>query len=302
MNNFARPHSSLAQQGRFRGAVDTMLLYLGLREGCSLSTLLTVLEPARGRSLQARSDARIPLPYTGLTVVTPACDVICYRAGLSELHSNQIVCHELIHLLRGHLRTTDPVFCTSIGAPRHDARSRISGCDTFDREREYEAEYSGTYLASKLDTVRAWSQQQVAEDCRALVTLHRLLQPLAPGVFLVRDPAQLAPCTQPDHFVLVRMLAEITDARLLCHAATPVQDDPVVSGLDLVTPDHATISAVARREAAWLRRYHAPSYPAMPAALATAPFQSVEYYRLLARALAPTPRGTSPVGTRNSLC
>lgn len=296
MHHFARPSSFPAQQARYRGAVDTMLLYLGLCDGCSLATLLAALETVRGRPIRICSQSRLPLPYTGLTIMTSSCDMISYRAGLSELHTNQIVCHELIHLLRGHSRAATRVFCTPTGMADDHVRSVISPCGTFDHEREYEAEYSGTYLASKLNTVRTWSTHQIVKDCCALTSLHRLLQTLAPNAFLACDPVLLSPSNQPDHFVLARMLAEISDARLLCtvDSATPVQDEQMFSNLELLTPDHATLVAVARCEAEWLRSYQAPPFPMMPAALSSAAFQSLEYYRLLAGELAhiPAPNAT----------
>ena len=290
MNDLAQPGSLQAQQARYRGAIDTTLLYLGLNEGCSLAAFLVALEPVRGRPIRLKAYPHVPLPFTGITIPTPDCDVICYRSQMSETQTNQIICHELIHLLRGHVRTVDPVFCAPSRAVGRHVQRPFSGCSTFDHEREFEAEYSGTYLATKLDVIRTWSQRQVIQDCRALSALHRYLQPLAPDVFLTRDPMLLSPGSGPDRFVLARMLAEITDARLLCYAntASMVSGEQEFGDVELTTSDCTTLAAVARREAALLHSRRTRPMPAIPIALSTAAFQSLEYYRLLAEALAYT--------------
>ena len=149
-----------------------------------------------------------------MTIATPMCDVIRYRSQWSELQTAQVVGHALVHLLRGHVPLATPVVCKPVYAIETEHRPSCSGFIACDAAQEYEAEYSASYLLTRLNLVRNWCQHQIAEDYRALSALRQFLQSSVPNAYVAPESVCSASSKQPDRFDLVRLVVEITDARL----------------------------------------------------------------------------------------
>ncbi len=116
-----RPDSRLAEQlSRYRAAVDMMFLILELDDHCTLPEMLQALQTFRGREIRLQPYADMPYPYTGTVLIGSDYDLICYRNDLSPRHTLQVICHELIHLVRGH--TDSVAVTTQNAAPRHASR------------------------------------------------------------------------------------------------------------------------------------------------------------------------------------
>lgn len=294
---------------RLRCAIDTAFLILGLEERCSLSRFIDAFTTVHHRPIYLRACVDLPLPLAGICFSERSYDLICYRDRLSAEHRQQIICHQLVHFLYGHAYSP-AVSCegyvnqgsTGTGTIPRQGAEWLCLRTSYDSLKEFEAEYGGTYLASRLTAADTEADQTQATEwpdgpdgvwrrINQVSRLHTHLRGIAPAAYLnlpIRSFGGLDEGEQA-RLVLGRMLVEITDARLFYYArhqqAAQAPFDPVLAGRDLARPDHATLRLVAEWEARLLRREHCPPH-VVPAELSTAPFQSLAYYRLLAIHLA----------------
>jgi hypothetical protein len=156
--SFSLGHRSVeAKFTQYRHAVDTALIYFGLGKQFTLPDLLDAMRNTYKCPIELFAYPNMPTPYTGTTFVTPQYIAIYYRGGVAVSHAYQIICHEIVHILRGHeghdcaqLQLRWPSLFASLPALNLEGQIRICNRTQFDRPEEFEAEYSGTYLATKL--------------------------------------------------------------------------------------------------------------------------------------------------------
>jgi hypothetical protein len=284
------PDTRVAEQlSRYRAAVDMMFLILELDDHCSLSELLQALQTFRGREIRLQPYADMPSPFTGMVLIGSGYDLICYRTNLSPHHTLQVICHELIHLVRGHTDIAAAMPMSPKTRKIPDDLLLFCGRSAYANIYEFEAEYSATYLANKLGCIDSMPRYQLKQEHAILKSLHEALRPIAPTVYLdLPDDDNL----YTDECLISRLLSEITDARLLCYTSRRAQSSLIGSHAASHNgrTEGETLAAIARWEAQLLRRLqHGDTVANIPSELLTAPYQSIEYYRLLAIAVASTP-------------
>src|SRR5687767_13480330 len=87
---------------QYRVAMDVALLMLGLGKSFTLVTFIHALEQYRRRRIRLLPEDDLPAPNAAIMFAAPTYDLICYQAGLSQSHTQQILCHALVHLLYNH--------------------------------------------------------------------------------------------------------------------------------------------------------------------------------------------------------
>ena len=146
-----------AELSHYRHAVDLALTYFGLGKQFTLPELLDAMRTTYKCHIELFAYPNMPPPYTGTTFVTPRYIAIYYRSDVAVSHAYQIICHEIVHILRGHeghdytqLQLRWPSLFVPLAALNLEGQVRLCNRTQFDRPQEFEAEYSGTYLATKL--------------------------------------------------------------------------------------------------------------------------------------------------------
>ena len=110
------------------------------------------IEQRRGRRLVLQ-----PLPdrdardFCGLYIETPQRDLVFYPAGVTPVHRDHVIVHELMHLLLGHgAASTDSLIAVDTASllPGLDPAlvSRVLGRNNYATEDEREAELSATLV------------------------------------------------------------------------------------------------------------------------------------------------------------
>ncbi|MEU4648658.1 MULTISPECIES: hypothetical protein [Nocardia] len=101
--------------------IDKLVTQLPIPRPWNRTKFVDNVAALRGRPITLISTADLELPVTpdsacGIWLMRDSEDVIIYEAGTSEYHIDQIVCHELGHMLLDHDRAAD----TSEGARAPD--------------------------------------------------------------------------------------------------------------------------------------------------------------------------------------
>lgn len=93
----------------------------------------------RGRPIRVIPDDAIGDKITGAACRMQEFDVIFYRATLSGIHRDHVVCHELGHLLAGHLDGREPYPLVDEDLSEAARTMLLRQC-YYDEERERDAE------------------------------------------------------------------------------------------------------------------------------------------------------------------
>jgi hypothetical protein len=151
------------QRSIYREAIDVAVQYFGLPPRFTLPDLVLAMETTYRRSIELIPWPAMPLPFTGTLLATTNAYRIVYRTDLTVAQTQLIICHEVVHILRGHRGVSldelrewlraQHVLQTAHAADADVGDSsavRLCGRTFSSHPDEFEAEYSGTYLASKL--------------------------------------------------------------------------------------------------------------------------------------------------------
>ncbi|MGW3064438.1 ParH-like protein [Streptomyces sp. NPDC001130] len=159
---------------RQRCAERVRILGLADKEQLTVPALCERLSGLRGRPLQVVA-ADLPLGSPdGLLIETQTQDFIVYEARLAPLHQQQVVLHEVGHLLCGHptRSTHSPLLAVAeLFTPSLDPGlvNRVLGRDHTDTEHEREAEYIGSLIGQRISSWSTDRTRPVPPDAQDLV-------------------------------------------------------------------------------------------------------------------------------------
>lgn len=241
---------------------QSLLRRLDLPLPCSVGAVRHHVQRARDRPLIV-----LPLPFPaseerpyGLWAEYPNADFILHEAHTSPAHQDQIILHEIAHILLGHGGVTSFTFSARPGSSptathsrrqlRPPAKTRLA----YGTAEEREAEIIATLLMMRTSAVAArgtWDDQ----DLRALQPLWSRLTRVVPDIVLSplltpADDQRIKGADLP--LRLGRCIVEIRDAELLLRgyvtdaSAAAARTALAATGLGRDELEAAT-------EAAWLR-------------------------------------------------
>lgn len=124
-----------------------------LAAGCVIPTPWSIegfvanLAERRGRPILLVPKPAVNDDITGTVMMLPDEDVVFYRDDLSEGHREHVICHELGHLLAGHLEDSDVFEGDGLSGAASIMLNR--SCDLEDH-REQEAERIAELLVSRI--------------------------------------------------------------------------------------------------------------------------------------------------------
>lgn len=125
-----------------------------LAAGCEVPTpwnleaFVAALTDRRGRPILLVPRPAVNDDITGTVMALPNEDIVFYRDDLSEGHREHVICHELGHLLAGHLDDSSDVF--KGGGLEGAAQIMLNrSCDLGDH-RELEAEHIAELLVARI--------------------------------------------------------------------------------------------------------------------------------------------------------
>lgn len=126
-----------------RRRVRSLLRELGLPPHPTLAELHAAYEARTRRTLRLIEQDVAPGEPTGRYEQYLTQDLIYYPKHTSRAHQLLVVCHELAHLLLGHIRRPDAIDPAVV--------RRVLGRSHYDDPTEHEAETIGTLLYQQLN-------------------------------------------------------------------------------------------------------------------------------------------------------
>ncbi len=244
-----------------------------------LAAFLATLAGQRGKPIRATATRLGPGAPSGLLISTHAADHIFYPDDTSPLQTQQIVLHELGHLLLNHgvLGAEDHEVVNAIGrllpgspsTPARNARARSSYGDT----DEVQAELFATLVALRATAPRPSRRAALAIQVayRGLEPLWRLLVDAVPEVHL--DVVVPVADDEVRRYQLYRRVLEIRDAQLALRAYIPAgaRESALATARRRNLPDRAAVVLVEATELALALAYHRRGAPVADLASRTAP-------------------------------
>lgn len=159
---------------RMAALVETLLSEIGLPRPWSLNRFLDGVEGYRGRPIDLCEVVWTPGAPTGAWLARPDHDVIVYPANTTRGHQDQIVLHELGHMLAGHsgrcvlprdqLRTLAPTLSPVL------LRRLLPADDPGRAGEEDEAEWFATLLSSRVTAPARESTPPATDTVAARLT------------------------------------------------------------------------------------------------------------------------------------
>lgn len=148
MCKIVESHSRRALEARLRRQLRQRLRALDIEAPISVRELASRMGIQRGKPIRL---IEYPLPVPGpfgLWLATPSADYILYQAATTPDHQDQIIAHELGHLISGHTsdEQDDDVWQEIMSDISPEMIRRALRRTSYDTEAEREAETAATIL------------------------------------------------------------------------------------------------------------------------------------------------------------
>jgi hypothetical protein len=169
----------------FRQYCAAQVRALGLPddEQLTATVLCERLSELRSRPLHVTAAALPPGSPDGLLIETQGQYFIIYEARLAPVHQQQVVLHEVGHLICDHpTHAAHSPLLAELFTPSLDPGlvDRVLGRDHTDTDQEREAEYVGSLIGRRISTWSTERTRPVPPEARDLVSRLAALEPPRP--------------------------------------------------------------------------------------------------------------------------